>query len=163
MLIKADFNQDRALRALRAFPEQVNKQMRLATKISLRDIQVGAQQDHRFVTRGGMADKSIVTQANSNGLGGTVSLDTGIAPYAPFLHGGTGIHGPSGKAFPIQARNGKALRFVAGGRFVFRRRVMNPGIKGDPFLYRSANREEPKITARFEAGISTAIQEGGLK
>jgi hypothetical protein len=161
--LKTAINAEAALAALRKFPEATQKQLRLATKISLRDIQVGAQQNHAFTTRGGMADKSVTPAANADGLGGRVFLDTGIANYAPFLHTGTGIHGPSGKPFSIEAKSGKSLRFVSGGRFIFRRRVMNPGIKGDPFLYRAADREEKNIVERFDKAVATAITEGGLK
>lgn len=162
MELKTAINGEAALAALRKFPEATQKQLRLATKASLRDIQVSAQQNHAFVSRGGMAEKSIAPEANSSGLGGRVYLDTGLADYAPFLHNGTGVHGPSGKPFPIQAKSGKALRFLAGGKFIFRRRVMNPGIKGDPFLYRAADREEKNIGARFDKAVGAAIAEGGL-
>lgn len=162
MELKAAINGDAVLAALRKFPEATQKQLRLATKASLRDIQVSAQQNHAFTSRGGMAEKSVTPEANASGLGGRVYLDTGVADYAPFLHNGTGVHGPSGKPFPIKAKNAKALRFMAGGKFIFRRRVMNPGIKGDPFLYRAAEREEKGIGERFDKAVGAAIAQGGL-
>jgi hypothetical protein len=161
--IKAVIKKERALEALRLFPEQMAKNVRLATRASLRDIKVGAQQDHAFTSRGGFAEKSITDQVNGNGLGGRVYLDTGIASYAPFLHNGTGRFGPNHKAILIKPVNKQSLRFVLGGKFVFSRAVMNPGIRPDPFLYRSAQKHEAAVGVRFDKAIEKSIKEGGLK
>lgn len=149
-------NKDRALEALRRFPELLGKNARLATKMSLRDIRVGAQRDHRFITRGGFAEKSISDEVNSNGLGGKVFLDTGIAHYAPYLHTGT-------RPFTIRPVHKQALRFVAGGQFVFARVVHHPGIRGDQFLFRSADRNEQKVVDNYNKAVERSIAEGGLK
>lgn len=163
MQLKADINKVHALEALRQFPELMGKNVRLATRASLRDIKVGAQQDHAYTSRGGFAEKSVTDEVNGNGLGGRVYLDTGIAFYAPFLHNGTGRFGPAHRAFVIRPVNKQTLRFVSGGKFVFARGVLNPGIRPDPFLYRSAEKNQAKVGERFNAAVTKTIKEGGFK
>lgn len=163
MELKATINAKRALEALRVFPELLGKNVRLATKASLRDIRVGAQQDHAFISRSNNAERSVAAEVNESGVGGRVFLDTGIAAYAPFLHEGTGKYGPKHAPYPIRPTNKKTLRFVKGGRFIYARGVMHPGIKGDPFLFRSADREQENVGKRFDKAVDASIKQGGLQ
>ncbi len=160
MDLSVKINRANALKALQAMPEDLGRAMRLALKAGTRDIQVAARQDHKFAPRSGNADRSISTQVD--GLRGRVFLDTGIAPYAPGLHEGTGLYGPRGQAIRVEPTSKKALRFVKGGKFMFSRGHMIKGIKGDPFLYRAAERERPSFEKRIDRNIAKVIKDRGL-
>jgi len=57
------------------------------------------------------------------------------APYAPHVENGTGIYGPSGAPFVIEAKSKKALRWTdAGGIAHFAKRVTIQGMPPRPFL-----------------------------
>lgn len=76
---------------------------------------------------------------------------------AVFLESGTGKYGIRGSAYPIQARGGGFLAFSSGGRTVFARRVMHPGIKPTHFLENAAEAERPKFIAACIAAIHDAL------
>ncbi len=54
------------------------------------------------------------------------------APHAHAIESGARPH-------VIEARRRKALRFMSGGKFVFRRKVNHPGNRPFKFLYRATN------------------------
>lgn len=149
--------------ALRKFPRELGSALRPAVKAGLRDIQVDATQDHVYTSRSGNADRSIAVEIAPNNLGGKVFLDTGIAPYGPILHEGSGVYGPKGQAFKVEAKNKKALRWVMGGAFRFARSVVVKGIRPDPFLYRAAHFRLAAVMARFNAAVDRTLKAGGLK
>jgi phage gpG-like protein len=51
---------------------------------------------------------------------------------APFHEFGTGVEGPKQRAFLIQAKNAKALKFMGPRGVVFAKSVMNPGVPKRP-------------------------------
>jgi hypothetical protein len=57
------------------------------------------------------------------------------AKYAAAQDGGSGLYGPKRRKYLIRPKNGKALRFVKNGRFIFARSVMHPGVHPTRFLY----------------------------
>lgn len=80
----------------------------------------------RVPVRTGELRDSIGSSVSSNGA--TVRLDVfATAPHARFLEEGTRPH-------VITPRNGRALRFQAGGRTVFATRVQHPGTAATNFL-----------------------------
>lgn len=104
--------------------------------------------------------------------GWEVFHDLQRAPHAVFVHWGTGLHGPKGKKYKIEPKAGGtyksykdidgktvrkgihaggrarvALRWPSGGAFRFARLVMHPGIEGDPWMVRAAQRA-PALFAR---------------
>lgn len=163
MQLQVNINQDKALLALRKFPQALGAALRPAVKAGLRDIQVDATQDHVYTSRSGNTDRSIKVEIAPNNLGGKVFLDTGIAPYGPILHEGSGLYGPKGQAFTVEAKNKKALRWVFGGGFRYAKKVVIKGIKPDPFLYRSARHNLAAMMARFNAAVDRTLAAGGLK
>lgn len=114
-----------------------------ALSLSLRDVQERARGHHRFMTRTGLAERSIRTASARKGrtLSGTVYT---VLDYGVYLHQGTNPH-------VIEPRRKKALRWTDGGKFAFARRVKHPGTKKDPYLYDAMDAEEPVIVSRFEA------------
>lgn len=77
----------------------------------------------------------------------TIGHDLRVAPYAPFVHWGTRPH-------VIRAKDKKALRWAAGGKFFFAKEVRHPGYKGDAWLTRAA----AKAPAIFERHINAQLQ-----
>jgi hypothetical protein len=64
--------------------------------------------------------------------GWEIEHDGQVAPHAVFVHWGTRAH-------KIMPNKRKALRFAAGGRFIFAKWVNHPGNKADPWLVRAAD------------------------
>ncbi len=114
-------------------------------------IQTSAREHHKFITRGGDAERSIKTAIKSgrDSLVGTVGTTRKVTI---FLHQGTPRH-------RIQPRRKLALRWTAGGDFVFAKRVNHPGTDKDPFLFDAAHREQRRVITRFERAIERAVGE----
>jgi len=80
--------------------------------------------------------------------GWEIGADRQRAPHAVFVHWGTKPH-------VIRPKNKKALRWAAGGSFIFAKFVNHPGYKGDPFLINAANqaiREFPQMVEQSMKG-----------
>lgn len=77
---------------------------------------------------------------------------TPTAPYSPFVHGGTGIFGPTGS--PIVPQVKRALAFTYGGKKVVVASVK--GQKPNPFVKRTKKRltSEGIIPREFWAGFN---------
>lgn len=142
--ITRDF--DKLVRAFEAAPVQTRDMVRRQVKMAVRDIREYARDHHRFVTRSGMTEKSIMSETNENQ--GTVYLGSSTAV---FQHEGT-------KAHLIVPRSKKALRWVNGNEFIFAKKVRHPGIKADPFLYSAAEKELPKIEKRFQIALDNLVE-----
>lgn len=67
----------------------------------------------------------------SEGDGFAIFHDMQAAPHAMFVHWGTKPH-------TIKPKDKKALRWPAGGGFVFAKSVEHPGYEGDPYLVKAA-------------------------
>ena len=132
---------DKLVRAFEAAPVQTRDMVRRQVKMAVRDVREYARDHHRFVTRSGMTEKSIMSLAKDNQ--GTVMLTNNIARWQ---HEGT-------KPYVIVPRSKKVLRFAVNKEFVFSKRVRHPGIKADPFLYSAAEKELPKIEKRFQIAL----------
>lgn len=132
---------DKLVRAFEAAPAETRDMVRRQVKMAVRDIQEEARDNHKFITRSGMTEKSIMSKVLDNK--GTVYLASDVAV---FQHEGT-------KAHLIAPRFKKVLRFTANKKFIFTKRVQHPGIKADPFLYKAADKMLPVITSRFEKAL----------
>ena len=138
---------DKLVRAFEAAPDQTRDMVRRQVKMAVRDIQEEARDNHRFITRSGLTEKSIMSLVKDNQ--GTVMLTNSIAV---FQHEGTKPH-------LIAPRFKKVLRFAVNKEFVFSRRVWHPGIKADPFLYTAADVMQPTIEARFKAALDNLVED----
>lgn len=138
---------DKLVRAFEAAPVQTRDMVRRQVKMAVRDVREYARDHHRFVTRSGMTEKSIMSEVNENQ--GTVYLGSSTAV---FQHEGT-------KAHLIVPRSKKVLRFAINKGFVFSKRVRHPGIKADHFLYTAADVMQPTIEARFKAALDNLVED----
>lgn len=138
---------DKLVRAFEAAPEKTRDMVRRQVKMAVRDVREYARDHHRFVTRSGMTEKSIMSLAKDNQ--GTVMLTNNIARWQ---HEGT-------KSHLIVPRSKKVLRFAVNKEFVFSKRVRHPGIKADPFLYKAADVMQPTIEARFKAALDNLVED----
>ena len=137
---------DKLVRAFEAAPVQTRDMVRRQVKMAVRDVREYARDHHRFVTRSGMTEKSIMSLSKDNQ--GTVMLTNNIARWQ---HEGT-------KPYVIVPRSKKVLRFAVNKEFVFSKRVRHPGIKADPFLYSAAEKELPKIEKRFQIALDNLAE-----
>lgn len=69
------------------------------------------------------------------------------APYAIFVHEGTGIFGPKQAPFTVQPKKKKAL-FWTGAPHPFKK-VTIKGMRARPFLKQAAEEEFPKLQERL--------------
>lgn len=143
------------IQAFERSPEVFTKHVKLALNQNLRDIQVEAKQIHRFIARTGMLEKAIQTKDADQNLSGSVYLDTNIAKYANFVHGGTKRH-------LITPTNRTSLRWATGGGFKFAKKVMHPGTKSDEFIYQALENKQASIQQRYSDAVNKARIEVGL-
>lgn len=55
---------------------------------------------------------------------------------------------------------GKVLRFTAGGKTIFARRVLHPPLRSRPWLRTSAEESRPEILAAFQLELDKALGSG---
>lgn len=144
-------------------------------------VQEQARAKHKFRTISGNAEASIETDViqNEDGTEGFVEINPAISAYPIFLHEGTGLYGPKGKAFDIFPKNKKMLRFLTSpgtakfrfapygrfheGGFTFAFGVTNPGIKGDPFVYNALEAKTKDMEKVFQDYTDKTIKEAGFE
>jgi len=124
---------------LRAFWELVHRSLGLAHE-SIREAARRAEEliRKRAPRRSGKLAQSV---------GSTVEGDRALVgvgvDYAPFLEWGTRPH-------EIRPRRARALRFYAGGRLVFARRVLHPGIRPRLFVLSAAEALREELSGLVE-------------
>lgn len=90
---------------------------------------------------------------------GEVYLDESIAPYASFVHDGTGIYGDRHKPFAIMPKKGARIAWQGKNGKMFASKVMNPGQQGNPFLYDSAEKTIEDIENIYSKAIDNLLRE----
>lgn len=78
------------LAALLQAGSAIEAEMETVMETSMEELAVEARKKkhHRFITKGGFAEKSILSRTRRSGFIGQVYLETGIAHYSPYLHQG---------------------------------------------------------------------------
>ena len=123
-----------------------------AVKASAVHVQDRAQDNHKFKSRTGDLERSVDVRFSVGGAVGEVFLNMGIASHGPFVHQGTRPH----EIFP---KHRTMLRFTAGGRFVFAKKVNHPGTKKDAFLYKAFRDSRGEIVSIFERYTDKSVKE----
>ncbi|SUP42253.1 hypothetical protein [Veillonella criceti] len=131
---------------------QSNLESRLqsAMQISVKEVQEYARQNHNFKTRTGEAERSITSSVSGSGghWEGIVGTNREITVY---LHEGT-------KERIITPTHKMALRWTAGGRFIFAKRVNHPGTLADRFITNALQEKKEDIINRFDKSVSVAFK-----
>lgn len=162
-------NLEMTIKAFQKVPNVMNRHIALGLRDALNEIQNYAQHNHPgFTSRSHNLERSITVEPPRS-LGtvssGAVYLDEGIAHYGQYQHEGTGLYGAKGDYIKIFPRNGKMLRWPnAGGTgFIYATKVLlNPGVKGDPFLYNALQNRATKVNQLFNRRVDLGIRESGL-
>lgn len=141
-MVRVSFRADALSKKLRHAPGEIQKQLREAMDISVRDVQERAREEHKFISRTDQAEGSIHTTVEGSGdhLAGTVYT---ALPHAVYQHQGTRSH-------TIVPRSKTVLRWSEGGQFVFAKRSQVKGIQADPFIFNAFDKEKPAIISRFK-------------
>lgn len=92
--------------------------------------------------------KGITSTVSPDGLMGRL-FTTDEAPYAKYVHDGTGLYGPHKQKIIILPKNKKAL-FWPGAKHPVKK-VVQKGIKGNPFFKKALR--EIKPSALFGEGV----------
>jgi len=151
-------------RAMAEIPAIAKEEIQLALLSSSKSMVAQARAVHKFKTKGGQLERSIQERLNpDNDMEAEIIFNDGIATYGKYQHDGTGQYGERGSKYPITPKSRKSLYFVSGGNSVFRKSVMHPGIKKDPFIIEAAKVKTPNFKKNVSDAIGRVIQAVGLK
>jgi hypothetical protein len=179
------FDASKLLSALQKVGNTAAKELRMEMGQACRTVQRDAKMHHRYKAKRGGVERSILYDVSPAGIEGTLRVDTGVTPYAGYVHDGTKPH----KIFP---KNKAALYFVINGKkilvpklsmlygatglsqywreaekagaYVSRKGyVDHPGTKPDKFLYQAMARQKPYILARMSGAVKRVFQMAGFK
>ncbi len=155
--------------ALSQAPEMIADELETALLESCKILQGRARAVHRFRTRSGAIERSVMFETYREETEAEVAIDPRIAKHGVYQHTGTGKYGPKGKPYDIFPKNKKMLRFATSpgtaryrrapyGRFheggtTFAYGVTHPGVKPDPFLYNAADATQGQINACFDRAV----------
>ena len=145
----------------KTFNHEMIKTMAKVTK----ELAEYAQNNHRFISRSGALEKSVVHGVISKSpLVGEVALsqDSPAFPYNYFQHEGTGRYGPRRRKYLIKPRRKELLRWSSKGKFYSAKQVIHPGVKPDPFLYLAAQKKEKEIKSALKGSINKVLKEAEL-
>ena len=90
MELKVEVDTSKVIAAFLKAPKVMARTVRVAMKEVLTDVQIEAQQYHRYKTKSTMLEKSVKVDVSPSGLFGKVFLDRAIAIYGPRIHRGWG-------------------------------------------------------------------------
>jgi hypothetical protein len=158
MELRVKVDTEKLTAALLKYPEIVRPLLRKRMGIEMERVATFAQVNHRFTPRSGNLARAIVSSVSSAGLQGSVHLDGGLAPYAEFIHEGTGRYGPKKQDFFVAPVRKKALhwgRHFSKGHYV-------KGWRPDRFLYRAFSKLKMLMRQKFTDTYKEALQRAGL-
>ncbi len=119
----------------RVLPEQAERGVRMTAAL------IEAEAARRAPEHTSNLINSISTEIHGKGYDTEAEIKA-TAPYAIFVHEGTGIFGP--RQAPIRPVHAKALRFTTPDGLTFFRKSVK-GMKGRPFLRQAFESEGPKL------------------
>jgi len=80
------------------------------------------------------------------------AIVTATAPYAAFVHEGTGLYGPHHQAFDIRPKNKKALAFTWMGKKIVVKKVTVKGQRPQKFFEQAVKKIQPRFQEIFLGG-----------
>lgn len=80
------------------------------------------------------------------------AIVTATAPYAIFVHEGTGIYGPEKRPFEIRPKNKQALAFTWQGKKMVVKKVTVKGQRPQKFFEQAVKKVQPRFQEIFLAG-----------
>jgi len=144
-------------------PMSVAKTLRTNLNVAMLDVERQARRNHRFHSKSGQANRSIMHEVTSDGLEGRAYINDGVAKYTKYQHEGTGLYGAMRRAYKVKPKTRKALYWVSDGEKNFSQGVTIRGIRPDHFLYRAFAAQKPYVLARMRGAVSAALNMAGLK
>ncbi len=149
---------DALLSAVKNVPAVVAAETKRAINRSLISLQSSAKQ-LAPVDTGTLRASIQVTPARDISGGWAGKVGTGLN-YAIFQEAGTGIYGPLHQ--PIVAKNGQAMRFQIGGRWITAKSVK--GVRARYYMKQSLEQNNLEIQNNFVVAlreVAAAISRGG--
>jgi len=80
------------------------------------------------------------------------AMVTATAPYAVFVHEGTGMYGPEKRPFDIRPKNKKALAFTWQGKKTVVKKVTIQGQRPQKFFEQAVKKVHPRFQEIFLGG-----------
>ena len=137
-----------------------NAAMRLALQESADMVRDYAKKHHRFKSRSGKLEKSVISSVRMNSDTGkaTVRLDRRIARYSNIVHEGAKPHGigPRWEKGRLEFWWEMEERYFIGepGQYVH-----HPGQRADPFLRKAIKAVQPNIDDIFRKHLKLLVRE----
>lgn len=129
---------------LRRLPEHLEKTTILRmSQVAFDEAQRGADRHNKT----GALRQSLFNRAIPTGR--EVGHDGQRAPHAIFVQLGTRPH-------EIRPKNKKALRWAAGGQFIFAGKVNHPGYRGDAYLINAATLAVREFSSILDQALKEA-------
>ena len=165
LTIKIEVDTRKLIETSKRFPKETAKTIRQEMKAVGRDIQRLASSTAPAGKPGKprMLARSVQFLVSENGLTLEERLDKNIAPYASYVHRGTGKYGPHKKPFKVAPVTRKALHWVQGGQKFFSKGHEVKGQRPQPFLYKAFKTLRADIVNRLQKAVHKAITDAGLR
>jgi len=143
MKIVLNYNSIKAFRpVVKAAIKQKNKELQLAIRDST--LQIYREAVEQSPVRTGRLQKHRFSISKYRGrIYPTVK-------YAYWVHEGTGLYGPLKRPYIIRPKTKKALRFKVGGKYIFVKKVVHPGIRPNPFYTRAIMKQDAWVRKRLQ-------------
>ena len=162
LTIKIEVDTRKLIEASKRFPKETAKTMRDAMESIGQQVQMLAGATAP-AGKTGKLKQSVQYQVSEGGMVLDTRLDNDVAPYAPYVHRGTGIYGPYKKPFKVAPVTRKALHWVQGGQKFFSKGHEVKGQRPQPFLYNAFKTLRTHIVKRLQMAIHKAITDAGLR
>jgi len=137
--------------AMEIAPRLVIQEIEKAVKTGLVNVQRDARRNHPgWKSQSGALARSVKVDFRTFKNPGGIYLDTGVAPYAGYVHDGTRPH-------KIRAKNKKTLFFRKGADKFFPKVVNHPGTKPTLFLTNAVYRNVQTLTGLVNEAVGKAL------
>jgi hypothetical protein len=163
MQIKVKVDVSKLTAALLRAPEIARPILRKEMGSLMSRVALASKHSHRFQPQSGNLERSIKSEVSEGGLRGTVYLDGGVAPYAEYVHEGTGLYGPHKKKFYVAPIKKKALSWVPRDfKRLYPEGHWIRGAKPDRFLNEALKQMRQAIRDGLLHAYTQALQKAGI-